>query len=279
VQALQNDDVYYDLIFMDVQMPKMDGLQATQKIRKLEISRHRHTPIIAMTAYAMREDMERCRDAGMDDYISKPFRHDEIVSALERTIGSMVKTSQRNVQVPPPPHKITNDICTDTGRVFNRAELSNIAYNQENREFQESSSTTAIKPSGGQPPASIVVMETNALQVFDKNELLGRLGGKNNLLPRFLAMFAKNTSAHLVELHQAIDAGNNEQVRVKAHAIRGAAANIAAHKIMRTSSELESLAREDKRDRWHVLAAQLESELQEFNSIALFDCQDSVVDL
>ncbi|MEN4099714.1 MAG: response regulator, partial [Anaerolineaceae bacterium] len=62
----------YDLIFMDVQMPEMDGLEAAQQIRLLE-GDQRHTPIIAMTAYAMPGDRQKCLDAGMDDYISKPL--------------------------------------------------------------------------------------------------------------------------------------------------------------------------------------------------------------
>ncbi len=73
----------YDLILMDVQMPEMDGLEATQAIRKTE-GNERHTPIIAMTAHAMKGDRERCLRAGMDGYISKPIEPQELLDAIKK---------------------------------------------------------------------------------------------------------------------------------------------------------------------------------------------------
>jgi len=63
----------FDLVFMDVQMPEMDGLTATRKIRERELQTELHLPIIAMTAHAIKGDRERCLEFGMDDYISKPL--------------------------------------------------------------------------------------------------------------------------------------------------------------------------------------------------------------
>jgi CheY-like chemotaxis protein/HPt (histidine-containing phosphotransfer) domain-containing protein len=75
----------YDIIFMDVQMPEMDGLEATQQIRLVEKEESRPTSIIiAMTASAMLGDRERCLAAGMDDYLAKPVRPEAVQSALER---------------------------------------------------------------------------------------------------------------------------------------------------------------------------------------------------
>ncbi len=73
----------YNLILMDVQMPEMDGFEAARQIRALE-GAERHTPIIAMTAHAMKGDRERCLAAGMDDYISKPLNAEEFFETLER---------------------------------------------------------------------------------------------------------------------------------------------------------------------------------------------------
>jgi CheY-like chemotaxis protein len=72
----------FDLILMDVQMPEMDGLQATELVRAQERQTGRHTPIIAMTAHALKGDRERCLEAGMDGYVAKPIRLNELLAAM-----------------------------------------------------------------------------------------------------------------------------------------------------------------------------------------------------
>lgn len=83
-QALQMvKDGAYDLVFMDVRMPVMDGLTATRKIRALS-SPQKDVPIIAVTANAFAEDKMRCREAGMNSYLAKPFKREELVACLEK---------------------------------------------------------------------------------------------------------------------------------------------------------------------------------------------------
>jgi len=72
----------YDMIFMDVQMPAMDGYEATRAIRALDIPESKTIPIIAMTANVFREDIEKCLAAGMNGHLGKPLNIDEVMDIL-----------------------------------------------------------------------------------------------------------------------------------------------------------------------------------------------------
>jgi PAS domain S-box-containing protein len=87
VSAVQSGK--FDVIAMDVQMPEMDGLEATAAIRRWEQTSGRHIPIIAMTAHAMKGDRERCLEAGMDGYTSKPIRVKELEQAIKQLVPTM----------------------------------------------------------------------------------------------------------------------------------------------------------------------------------------------
>jgi CheY-like chemotaxis protein len=73
-----------DIILMDISMPEVDGLAATRAIRDMEAASGRRTPIIGVTAHALKEDRQRCLDAGMDDYLSKPIRRETLMEMLRR---------------------------------------------------------------------------------------------------------------------------------------------------------------------------------------------------
>jgi hypothetical protein len=89
--ALSTD---FDLILMDCHMPVLDGYAATRQVREWERSHNRHTPVVAVTASAFQEDRERCKEAGMDDFVSKPFSSDELTSRCITVLANAGRVAQ-----------------------------------------------------------------------------------------------------------------------------------------------------------------------------------------
>ena len=86
-QALRAlDGERFDVVLMDVQMPEMDGFEATAAVRARERVQGGHLPIVALTAHAMKGDRERCLEAGMDAYVAKPVNAEELFATLERLV-------------------------------------------------------------------------------------------------------------------------------------------------------------------------------------------------
>jgi len=83
----------FDLVLMDIQMPELNGLEATKMIRTKEVGTGRHVPIVAMTAHAMKGDQDACIAAGMDGYLSKPIRAAELFETIERHLGAKSQTA------------------------------------------------------------------------------------------------------------------------------------------------------------------------------------------
>jgi len=84
----------FDLVLMDFEMPEMNGLEATRIIRGREKETHKHLPIVAMTAYAMKQDRDKCFEAGMDGYITKPVSPENLYNAIKGIMPVEVKTSE-----------------------------------------------------------------------------------------------------------------------------------------------------------------------------------------
>lgn len=81
------EQTHFDIILMDIQMPVMDGLEATAIIREIEKGTRKHVPIIGITAYAVKADKEKCLSAGMDDYLAKPFIKEEFYNMIEKYLS------------------------------------------------------------------------------------------------------------------------------------------------------------------------------------------------
>ena len=95
-----------DIVLMDVQMPGMDGIEATAHIRQVEQETGRHVPIVAMTAHAMKGDRERCLAAGMDEYVSKPLRANQLFEVMALALSRGAIAAQTDPAVVPPKPEI-----------------------------------------------------------------------------------------------------------------------------------------------------------------------------
>ena len=100
IAATQNAE--FDLILMDIQMPEMDGFEATAEIRKREKLTVRRTPIIALTAHALKEDRERCLAGGMDAYVTKPIRPAELFQVIQNVLQSYAAGDASTLLTPVP---------------------------------------------------------------------------------------------------------------------------------------------------------------------------------
>jgi len=111
---------FYDLVLMDVQMPEMNGFEATKAIRERE-GDEKHTPVIALTAHAMQKDRERCLEAGMDDYVCKPIEPRELLDVINKWTGSRGQERNLSASVSQPAHPPgEKDIPIDFESVLSR---------------------------------------------------------------------------------------------------------------------------------------------------------------
>jgi len=189
----------FDIVLMDVQMPGMDGLQATRAIRKYEHTRGRSepVPIVAMTAFAGNEDRQICLDAGMDDYLAKPITTAKLLQLLDKFCrrAEPVESAAGDIPVTSAPIALPNE-------------------------------------------------RDESVAVFAQDELLERLGGRSEMIPRFVGLFCKGFFPQLEGLVAALAAEDAVAVRLHAHAIKGAAANIAALRMQKAAAIIENAAKE-----------------------------------
>jgi signal transduction histidine kinase/DNA-binding response OmpR family regulator/HPt (histidine-containing phosphotransfer) domain-containing protein len=214
----------YDLILMDVQMPEMDGLEATQRIR-IDLPAERQPRIVALTANAMREDQEACLAVGMDDYLSKPVHPASLRMALSRS-GEWAQKRNRNVSPgtsavsPPVPVPIPAD-----------------------------------------PPA-FTAASPSLESVFDP-VMLAELRSMRDILPELIALFQSEVRVRLDSIRTAVEQGDAEQLRQLAHGVRGAAGNMGGRSLAAICSQLESIGRAGTVDGAAALLPEVEQHYEE----------------
>jgi two-component system sensor histidine kinase/response regulator len=211
---------HYDLIFMDVQMPEMDGFEAALAIRKMEQGGElagQHTPIIAMTAHALHGDRQRCIDAGMDDYVSKPLDPRKVFQALERWADS---------SLPPVAPESTNAAAHQLG-------------NTQPIEIHRNGRAKPEKIEDEIP----VEERYNDDVPLDIENALNRFGDDREFYYNLLRDFLHTLPVRLDEMRTALANGDTRTLSYLAHNLKGVSANFSARQLARLTAVLDEHCR------------------------------------
>jgi PAS domain S-box-containing protein len=202
----------FDVVLMDIQMPIVNGLDATRRIRELELGTGRHTPIVAMTAHAMKGDRARCLEAGMDDYLSKPVRKGELHQALQAfaPLATDANRCDRPHSVSPPTQHAIAPVRTN-GVPVNDGPGKNGAV-------------------GADVP--VIDWRTALANVCDDRDLF--IAVKDSALEEIPSLWPT--------LRDRIAAGDSVESQRLAHTIKGAARVIAASRTMLVAERIEKSA-------------------------------------
>ena len=215
----------YDLVFMDCQMPEMDGYQATECIRTQERNQgiERGVPIIALTAHALQGDRERCLAAGMDNYLSKPFKQKHLQQMLEHYLTNKGIPARDSVKV------------------------------TEQQPHREETVSSPPLPSGPTSPeqSSGCTIQMSVLRELHKLQI----EGEPSLVQRVVDAYLKQSEPLVNSLPQLQQQDNRRDLQVAAHSLKSSSANVGALKLSELCNLLEQGCEEDATENIQNLVA------------------------
>src|SRR6267154_568089 len=195
----------YGLIFMDCQMPEMDGFEATAEIRKHEVNSDRRTPIVALTASAIEGDREQCLASGMDDYVPKPFTTDQMRSALVTWLSSATRNTTK------------------------RDHLTLVA--------------SARAPASTPAPAPLPLPTEPIDEAVLNNLAQLQREGRPDIVNRVITLFLESAPALLRDLQEGAAKADTAVLHRASHTLKSASANVGAALLSAHCRELEAMAR------------------------------------
>jgi two-component system, sensor histidine kinase and response regulator len=215
----------FDLVLMDVQMPVMDGVEATAAIRARELQTGDWLPIVAMTAHAMKGDREKYLAAGMDGYISKPVQKQALWDVAEE-FGAQKRLRSAH------------------------AGETSCSSSPEDRSGQPG---MLPRSDSGAPSESAV---------FDSQAALERVEGDSDLLREMVSVFLESSEAMMDDIRRAATNQDARGAERAAHALKGCLANLSANEAWQSAALVEKLGREGVFDGLALACGQLESAME-----------------
>ncbi|MFV0523288.1 MAG: ATP-binding protein [Acidimicrobiales bacterium] len=237
----------FDIILMDCQMPEMDGFAATREIRRREaVDGLEPVPIVALTANVVAGDRDRCTEAGMNDFLSKPYRADELRAAVDRNVfgaaGDVGAATGRVRSARPDPHQGAQPVsdyrpgeqpATDVRR--RRADVPTTVVGGRRATDRAGPARSPIGAAADLAGDSPPVVDQDVLSQIRSIDPGGELG----LFRRMLDAFAIQTPDDLDELETALEEGDLDTARRAAHRLKGSTATIGAARLAGQFADLE----------------------------------------
>lgn len=240
VDAYQRDQ-NFDIVLMDVQMPQLDGIGATQKIRNIERTQGLpRIPIVALTAHAMATDQNRCLDAGMDDYVTKPIDKTLLQTAIAKQLGKnragdSTEGDDCDGQAP----------AVETPTEESRVSIPAIVEGENTDMSQQTKAERFAE-----------------IPVFDLQDLQSRVGNNLDLIEKIASIFETSSETYVINVTQALASDDSDAANHAAHALKGAAASLGGKRCAEVARQLESASREGDLERAREFSNQLTPQIK-----------------
>jgi CheY-like chemotaxis protein len=218
----------FDIIFMDISMPDMDGFQATAEIRKLE-GTDRHTPVVAVTAHAFEGDREKCLAAGMDDYLTKPIDLDSMCAMVERWTRVEEPAARETASESSPRHDPTT-----LGIVRSPAATPRVE--------PVPSLAAPVRTLNIVPPQN----DDDRGPIIDQRRLDSASMGSPELRAVLIKAFLTHSRPRVEKLRQFLRQGDAQGIQFEAHAMKGMCATLGATRCAELFGRIEKLGAEQR---------------------------------